>query len=660
MTGIFCSPPSATSEEIDFTPRIQDLDGALELGASHRSYTYTTGGRRLNNENDTTYERLSIRAAGYVYHPRFVIYSVRGAGGLHEEKFDFNGDSRKNTRFSEEYAISTTLLPEHPYNLTLSAERRMITLPLLASGPDHITSTSESARFRYDIRPATLQLSAVSTRLEGHETYNARTFNASGSYLLGPLANFGAFSSTDYTTSDGSVGNLKGYSYGNDLRLSVFSLGSSIGRSQRVENGPQRGIAENDSLYWSENLGAALPLNFSVNLTHDYRDDTITIGQTQNAPGVDAFSRTDSDSLTLTHQLYRSVRSSFMERRTRSRSAGGETESTGQNLSVGYSKIIPSGNLNAGYNMLHSTQDRSGSPTITREFHSIPVPGTFTLSALAADPSSITVMVKDPVTDNLVLMPRYTSYDIVSVGNTQEIIVLNIPAGVNPPPPPAVNFEFLVTYSLQPSESTTEMRGSGISVDLVFLDGLINPYYSYFSSSQEVVSGFLPFGDDTTRSQTIGYNLHKEPFLLMAQYTASESQISPSRSLTTSAGYREDIYDDLNVSARVSYGSVFRPAVDGSGLTDDYSEETTGMEIQMSKVFPHNNLTLTAGGVYAQRSIVDIVIRTYSFKTGVNWRVGKLKINAGGMTGYSHSSGARLNQKNEAVSYYLTVSRNIF
>jgi hypothetical protein len=120
----------------------------------------------------------------------------------------------------------------------------------------------------------------------------------------------------------------------------------------------------------------------------------------------------------------------------------------------------------------------------------------------------------------------------------------------------------MVTYSLQPSESTTDMRGSGISVDLVFLDGLINPYYSYFSSSQEVVSGFLPFGEDTTRSQTIGYNLHKEPFLLMAQYTASESQISPSRSVTTAAGCREDVYDDLNVRRVLATG--IRPAVDFS------------------------------------------------------------------------------------------------
>lgn len=661
MTGVFLSPSQAIGEEMDFFPRILDFGGALEVGGSLRDYKRSVEGHEFNTKTDLIYERLKLGAIGYVYHPRFMTYSVRGAATLNENSFDTERGSRSRSRFADEYEMSTTFLPEHPYNFHLFRERKIVLKPLLVGSPDidRITTLKQGASFQYNAQPASLQLHAVSTSYDNHFSSQTKRYSATGSYLIGPFNNSAGYSYSVLNT-DSMQGTYTTAYFSNSVSVSVFGLSSSVAENHQLQEYYLDGFSENESFLWTERLTAELPLNLSVGIFHDIRQDSVTSESTvSGVPEMDADTRTASDGIRVDHQLYRSLRTSYDLQRLSLESDEGDTKSIGQTLAVNYSKIIPSGTVNAGYTAQHATLERSGATTIAGEFYTTAVPGSFTLSNQAVDTNSITVMIKDPVTLNLVLLPEGTSYEVLTFGNSVQITILNVPAGVNPPPPPITTFDFSVTYSLAVSASRTQTWSNGINLGLMLLDGLLNPYFSYFTSNQEVVSGTFSEGNETATSRIIGYTVQKAPFVLTAEESVVRSNISPSRAWRTAVDYREYISQDVNVFARISY-NVIKRAASGEFLSKDYSEQTTGMDVSIQKTFSETHMNLFAGGSYVDRKVGDISIANYGFNTGLRWHVGKLDVSASGALSHSASARPSGRQTAEAVSYSLTVSRKIF
>jgi hypothetical protein len=645
---------------MNFFPTVQQFDGVLAASFAHRTIENASGGRALETTSDTSMEQLKLSALGYVYHPRFLVYSLGGSFGLDRTFFATSDSSRRSSVYFEDYDFKTTILPEHPYNLDLYAKRNR-SLESSAVTGERIMTTEQGATFRYNESPYSLNLGASSNTIVAQDTSSANTVLAMGSYLIGPFMNSAGHIATDSGSGLGYQANQRNSFYNNDLRLldNAIDLSSSVNANHRNQRDAAAAQVRTDSLEWSERLSMSLPLNFSAYLSHGFNREDLTNEQATSRTET-AFTRASSDSFAVSHQLYRSLRTSFSMNRDSSESSGGTGEATAQAVSLYYTKLIPSGGINAGYDVRRTLSSRTGSPTIASELHSTAIPGTFILNNPSVDPSTITVLVKDPVTQNLVTLTRDTNYQVVNLGNNLELAILSVPAGVNPPPPPISTFDFQVTYSLLPITSSLDFRNNNLRFGLTLLEGLFNPYFVYSTSSQEVVSGSLPGGNDSARTETIGYTVQKAPFSLLAEHSDTHSALNPSRVWRMVTDYREFVAGSIDISARVSYDSTSRPAVaDGRGGVDN-SERITGVDLSAHREFPLQHLNAFVGGSYTERSVLGTSSKSYGLNTNMRWHLGKLDVTAGASAGRTSSSGPIGGSTSRTVSYNITVSRKLF
>ena len=108
-----------------FGPALTSFEGEVEVGLTHEKDQNTHNGRGVKTEDRTAVERVRLNTIGYVYHPRFLLFSLGGTLGLLEEDYESSsGLSRRGTRWADEYAVRGILLPEHPYNLEVFALRQ--------------------------------------------------------------------------------------------------------------------------------------------------------------------------------------------------------------------------------------------------------------------------------------------------------------------------------------------------------------------------------------------------------------------------------------------------------------------------------------------------------------------------------------------------------
>jgi hypothetical protein len=249
---------------------------------------------------------------------------------------------------------------------------------------------------------------------------------------------------------------------------------------------------------------------------------------------------------------------------------------------------------------------------------------------------------------------------VLNLGNILEIAVVSLPAFINPPAPPADSFEFLVAYSLQANDSIMETVNNGFNLGFTLLDGLFNPYYSHFTSRQELVEGTVPGGPDATTSDTFGYTVQKQPFMFLAEYTDFRSRLSPSRTLKTFTDYREFISQDVDVSARLSFNYVTHGAVENVQNGRAFSEKITGLDATIHRVYPREKLNLFAGASITDRRVINAIARTYALNTSLTWHVGRLDVAASASKGYTTSAGTISHQTIESTAYSLTVSRKLF
>ena len=146
-------PLSAFGDAEDFIPTIYSKQGDFELNIMHQSDENTAGGRGTRSSDSFAYERLRLYLDGYVYHPRFIQFLMKGAAGLSQERYKNNllGSFSDNS-LSQDYEFRAKILPEHPYNLELYTLR---TIPLLrmSSAEMRQTSTEKGAIFDYADKP---------------------------------------------------------------------------------------------------------------------------------------------------------------------------------------------------------------------------------------------------------------------------------------------------------------------------------------------------------------------------------------------------------------------------------------------------------------------------------------------------------------------------
>jgi hypothetical protein len=576
---------------------------------------------------------------------------------LQQENFESStGGSWQSSSFADEYEGRTVLLPEHPYNLELYVLRQR---PLLRGmlTAERIVTTERGAVFRYRKNPAFLELDAIDSSTTGRTPLDTRTYRATGSYLLGPLANSAGYSETDASAAL-SMRTLTRKSFvNNDLRLDAFTFHNSINQERQRQESVLAAPVDLQSFTSSQVLSSNLPWNFSGALSHDYRSDTaetVNSSSSADAGAFDESNKSKTRGIFIAHQLYDSLRTSYGASRMTYRSRGGDGESEAQSLRGNYTKKIPTGSLLASVHLQRLLTVRTGAPAIIREIHPSPVPGVFNLNQQAIDQGSIRVMVKDPAAPALVLLQPGADYQLSGAGNTVQVSVVNVPFVIDP----AASYEFEVTYSLVPNALEMETRGKGLNLNVSLFDTLFNPYYSFSTSRQDLIAGTLPGGPDATETETCGFILQKSPYSFLAEYSDIDSRLTPLSTWKTMLDYRYRTSATADVSARLSFTRTSHhdtAAAQASGFT----EETSVMNVTFHKTLPRKNLNLSVGGAYVQRRVFTTA-SNYSLNGNFIWTIGKLDVSGGAATSYG-TSGTMIGKQTVERGYaYLTVSRKLF
>jgi hypothetical protein len=655
ITAALFLPGKVMGEEMSLIPTVEYTEGSLELDMRRIDTRMTTGFGYYNTSLFQSIERMRISADGYVYHPLLMTYRVTGAVGLDQGYYYTSlANNYVSPHVFDEYDVSTTLLPEKPYNLTLFTRRAVE--PLSPTDPVSTLSASRGAIFRYRQNPFTLNLSAISQSLETSiSTYDSKQYSAGGTYVVGPTTNALNYSQGDSVTSQGTQAVRTTSSFNNGINFKVASLSSTVGTDRQNQTNPATGSLHTDSSAWDERLHMDLPLNVSVDAQHDYRKDVLTTEDLSQTPQPGAFNDTTTDNISVSQMLYRNLRTTLSAYKSSSQTSGGDSDSSQRMLAFSYLRNIPKGgSLNVDYSIQDLTFTFTGTPAITNEKHASVVPGTFVLSNSFADPSTIIVLVTDPATQNLVLLTNNVNYQVLQFGDVVQITILSLPAPIVFAP--GATYNFTVTYFLLSIEAKTVTRTNAFHIGLNLFNGLVSPFFGY--TIEDITNSFGGISsNDFVTTTTYGYSAHLSPYSMYAEVTDYKSRLSPRRSLDSWAEYRQAFAADTDVTARVSYNETIRPRTE---LSKEYAERIYILNVSAHKFFSHENLNLFLGGSYTERRITGISSTSYSIQPSLQWHVGLLDVTASVSKTYTASEGINGNQYYEQDTYNLMVSRKIF
>ncbi len=661
MTGalVFLPRPSF-GDARRFIPVLSDYDGDVEIGMTSETNENTYGGSGLKTSDTTAMERLRLVTTGYIYHPRFILFRLGGAGGFLQEDFESTASAASHTtRSANEYEVRTFILPEHPYNLELYTLQRS---PLIKGRFSQATprSRERGAIFRYTRRPLFAEMSVTENTTSGLFSYTAKTYRGNIGHYLGPFFNSAGYAHTESTTSQ-NVRTTRNDSFlSNQFNLSFLTLNSRFEADRQKQEDPLAAPVDTETVSWIEQLNTELPGNLNAAASYNLLKDTRTTEQTVSSPESALFNKSDNAGFTLTHRLYNSLRTNYNVNYVSAESTGGDTRTTSQSLTSAYTKKIPTGTFLAGVNLSNSRSEIRGAPVVVREVHALPGPivsgVNFFLNAQPVDETTIDLWVKDPLSGNLVPMTLGPNYQISKIGNTVQIVVLSLPSPVDPNLP---SYEFLVSYSLIPGNVEFETRTEGYNLKFELFDNLLSPYYSHTSTIQEVLSGSLPGGPDSLTLETVGVIVQKMPYIVTTEYDGARSRLNPYRSWKNMAEYRKNMAEATSMTARISRTySTYPVAIAWQG-TRGYTEKTTRADVTLQKSFPRKNLDLFVGGSYFDNSSF-INSTGYSLSATLSWRIGRLTANLGAIINDSYSTLPTGKQTLNYEYYYLTLTRKLF
>lgn len=639
----------------DFMPRLALFEGAMELGLSHEEFENRTNGRGIGTDDTMTTERLKLGTVGYVYHPRFITYKLKGAWGLRQEQFDSDASSPVRTgRSTAEYDLHAWILPEHPYNLEVfTARRNPLLLGRLAPGTSTV-SYEKGAVARYLRMPWSLEAGVTDASTSGQHTfgYDSRSTYASGTSFLGFMTTTVSYFRVGTTQQGGLVENTRyRYYLNNQLNLPLFNLNTRLERHDEDQGGLAATPARNERTSWNEDLTVPLPYNFQAGASYSRDNNWTTSFPPAPRLPEESFARNESERFTLKHDLYASLRTSYNLQYTNVDSTTGNSDSKFESINTIYTKLIPGGRLTAGGTLSRNEQSRRGAPIILREPHQLIVPGSFFLGGTRIDPSSITVWVQLPSGTLVLLDP--VNYLVQQAGPRFEIFILNLP----PPFAAGVSYPFRVDYAMITADAELLNRQIAFNLGLQLFENRVNPYYSHSKSDQEVTGGTLPGGPDSTTSDTVGLQLMLTPVSLLGEYVNYRSLTSPFETWRASADYARQLHLTTTVTARVFHSrTVYAETSLGAAA---YSDELTETALGIQKDLPEKRLNLSASTAYAYRRTFATT-HAYTANAIVLWRMGRVEARAGASTAYSSSDFLLGHQRAKTNYYYATITRHLF
>ena len=668
---LLVAPRAGSADWRLFLPTSTGNGVALDLFGSRESDAARTGNRSTSWNDRFFKEKLTLFSNGYVYHPRFLGYYASVSGALKQEEYraSFLPAAVRSDAPGLEYDFRLLLLPEHPYNLEVYANRFE---PLVKEqSATHLNSleTSRGIDFHFRRVPYSAHAGWAEDTLESGATTShvsrgdfdglySRQYGGNDQFFLDA-----AVSPTRASSSDGLRGESLTAALGNLIEFGRYRLSSNVSKSTLEQTGLASGRFDSDQLAWEERFTLTFTPRLRTDAFYRYQDIETRFPEASD-PGVrDLQSHVRELQLDVVHRLFESLDSAYTFIRNEQSSTSGDTVSTSHTLSESYSKQVPNGRLLVGLGLARSETTSAGQGEVVEEPHlAVAVPGSFRLGQNLADPNTITVFLRSPLAPfEVVPLVENVDYVVVPIANTFEIDLLTLPSQFAVPG----TYDFRVTYLL--SFGGFRLRSDTFSnnASLELFDNLVMPYYSYVAVRSDVEGGSFPVGAFDTTTITAGVAFHRGPVRAHVQFQDVRWELNPYQVWTGDVQYvgtlgpTTSLYTSLGYTAR-TYANGSSLVGGASTVTGGYRDEAETAAATLQQQLFARSLSLSVGGTVS-RNQGRYGSSSASFTASLSWTKGKLSLSAGASGSNSDVSGTQfLSSSRDHRYYYLRLQRRLY
>ena len=647
-------------------PRTLDSGAYLEVRGLSEEDENRHAERSFRWSDTFVKEKLTLFSNGYLYHPRFLLYRAAVTGAVSQERYESTLVPSRDWRADQgfEYDFSLHLLPEHAYNLSLFARRyEPLFTERFASRVNNV-ATSQGADFRYRRKPYFLHARySDDTLTSGPISSGVRQLGLNGEYFRqfegnDHLSLTAAFNPSRFERSSGLTGSSTGALLGNLLAYGRYRLSSHLSQSRLEQDDRQSGRFESTQLIWQERLDVELPLHFRTTLS--YRQQ-----QSENRfPDVDpsrlrGLSNVSRDlSGTLAHQLYESLTTSYSFTRSQQNSIGGDSHSSSHQLGLSYDKTIPRGRLLLGASFGRNEISNAGQRDVLSEAHpAVAVPGAFELGQANAEPASIALFLRSPVSpfESVRLLPG-VHFAITDRADRLEIQILSLPDEFVLP----ASYDFEVSYSLAGGGFALRSNFRSVTGSVQLFNDRLTPYASHSTVSAEVLSGFYPGAIPDSTTTTAGLILRLGGLRARAEYRQVDWEASPYSSWLGELQYAGALTRSTRLYATASHKRWDYPRgrSDQPGEATNQTTDLAAVDLQQ-KLFART-MTLSVGGSYTENhSLFDS--RARSLNASLSWKIGRTDFSAGATLYESEADGGgiAISGRSRRI-YHLRLRRDLF
>jgi hypothetical protein len=318
IVAILALPSPGAADLKQFIPKIYDTGAEFEIDSSYQKDKNRSNGTGQDLTDAFFKETFNLFTNGYIYHPRFVQFLLKGSAGLKEENYNTGSTgSGWTTAFAREYDLRALVLPEHPYNLEMFTVRREPIPRWVLTEKALSVAYSTGAIFRYKEKPYFVGAYYTKDTTEsGPNSFTSNSYGGNGTYFKeyggGKLLTFdGAYRHTDSASLFGGEVVSDGVLLGNFIGFGRVDLQSSFGFSKDRQEGAGVATLVADQRSWSERLGVRLPWNFDSSASYSLRTSTNSSGGEAASPETVRSTRTNTVTFELNHKLYESLQTNY-------------------------------------------------------------------------------------------------------------------------------------------------------------------------------------------------------------------------------------------------------------------------------------------------------------------------------------------------------------
>ncbi len=638
----------------DFIPKISYYRGDFDLEFYHErdDEKYGTDQSSLRTETDFI-EKITLSASGFVYHPRFIVFSGKLTLGALQSKYQTSANDDRSWKMQDAlgYDFRMIVLPEHPYNFELHSLRQSYITRALAGVDGSIpVYQNHGASFEYKKKPYYGRVFYDITDTGTSAETVGQILGVSAGYIGAQTTTSAAYSRSRATTTGSGFSADNGYdtySLYNRTGFKKYRLTSRLDLDKYEQTSSHQSFLNTDRLTIDELLEIALPWNFSseVRYRHDKFDSETDDGKTSSSA--------DRLSGMIKHQLFRSLDTSYTLSYDKLSYEAAETKRLSHYVSLFYSKQIPWGTLSSGVNLGLATSDNKGTPIVAGEVYNAALLADFVLKSSNID-QIFSVDVKDPVS-GLFFPLSPGSYHVTKMGSTTVLTILTVPAEVVNPDPFFV-YEFQVAYKIIPEDVTLEERTMSFNLNLSLFEGAVSPYYSHTTYRQDVVSGISSVEPFDGSTDTLGVTLRRDPYTLRLEAQNARTTHDSTKRAKADLYYDRAVSPTVKITANANY---YLDRYNNDDIDSSITFIETGGGVGFQKAFTRLRMNLNST-VHVDYRSGEANGYAYSLNSNLNWNIRRTNIVLGAVLNHFETESSFLKDVRDYQYFYLKLSRQLF